>query len=38
MDRLLEAIRDYLWEHREEYKAWLKERERWGKENDQRDD
>ncbi|WP_302161378.1 hypothetical protein [Acidaminococcus intestini] len=28
MNRLLKAISDYLYEHQEEYRAWLKERER----------
>ena len=27
MNRLLKAISDYLYEHQEEYRAWLKERE-----------
>lgn len=34
MDRLLEAIRDYLYEHQEEYRAWLKERERQSKQTE----
>lgn len=28
MDRLLKEISDYLYEHQEEYRAWLKDREK----------
>lgn len=34
MNRLLKAISDYLSEHQEEYRAWLKERERQSKQTE----